>query len=365
MKVIQRLFISCLLAPSLSFAQSPSHSLQKELVVASSGIPWGMVWLPSGDLLYTLRTGQLMLLIKDKQQAIKINGLPKIAFGGQGGLLDITLHPDYSNNGWIYLSYTKEDEQENKSLAVIRAKLQGNQLMDITPIYTAQAYDDGGRHFGGRLTFDNQGYLYFSIGDRADRDVNPQDITRDAGKIYRVKDDGGIPADNPFVKQADAKHAIYSFGHRNPQGLVKNPKTGAIWSHEHGPRGGDEVNLILKGENYGWPVVSHGVDYIGFSFTDLTEKEGMVSPLWDWTPSIAPSGMDFISSERYPGWQGKLVVGSLKFGQLLLLSIEGNKVTGQQVIKDGLIRVRNVKQGPDGYLYVALDGQGIYRLRLE
>lgn len=349
-----------------SYAQAlPKHNLTKQLVIASNGIPWGMTWLDNGDLLFTLRDGQLKLLPKGKQQAITIKGLPDIAFGGQGGLLDITLHPKYQENGWLYLSYSKQDKWHNKSLAIIRAQLQDNKLTNIQSIYEAQAYDDGGRHFGGRLTFDKQGYLFFSIGDRGDRDKNPQDISRDAGKIYRLHDDGRIPKDNPFVGQEEVKQAIYSFGHRNPQGLVTHPKTGVIWAHEHGPRGGDEINVILKGENYGWPIVSHGVNYSGFSFTDLTEKEGMVSPLWDWTPSIAPSGMDFISSDRYPDWQGHLVAGSLKFGQLLLLTIEGNKVKQQQIIKDDLIRVRNVKQGHDGYLYIGLDGQGIYRLTLD
>ena len=244
----------------------------------------------------------------------------------------------------------------------MRAKLKGDSLVEQQDIYLAQAYDDAGRHFGSRLAFDRQGYLYFSIGDRANRDVNPQDISRDGGKIYRLHDDGRIPKDNPFINEPKAKTAIYSYGHRNPQGMALHPKTGQIWIHEHGPRGGDEVNLIAPGKNYGWPLVSHGVNYSGTKFTELTEKEGMESPLWHWTPSIAPSGMVFVTSDNYPQWQNHLLVGSLKFGYLVLLTLADNRVIAQEKLFEGLIRVRNVKQGSDGFLYVGVDGKGIYRI---
>ena len=342
-----------------------THQLKQQLVVKSSSVIWGMDWLPNGDMLYTLLHGELKLLQKGQGISQAISGLPSIAYGGQGGLLDIAIHPEYEKNGWIYLTYSKQDSEENKSIAVIRGKLKGAQFVEQEAIYTAEAYDDGGRHFGSRLAFDHKGYLYFSIGDRGNRNSNPQDITRDAGKIYRLHDDGRIPNDNPFIKQKNAKTAIYSFGHRNPQGLTVHPDTGDLWSHEHGPRGGDEINLIKKGANYGWPLVSFGVNYSGFSFTDLTEKAGMESPRWDWTPSIAPSGMAFINSNRYPNWKGKLAAGSLKFGQLLILTVENQNVVAQQIAKDDLSRVRNVKQGPGGYLYIALDGQGIFKMTLS
>ena len=369
-KIILPSLASCLF---LSFFNNslaaPATSLDKvkkkiiaQVHVNDTGIPWGMAWLPQGDMLITMRGGELKRLKKGETAAKTVSGLPEIAAGGQGGLLDIVLHPDYASNGWLYLSYAKSDNKGNKSTAIIRAKLDGQKLIQREDIYIAEAYSSRGVHFGSRLAFDNQGYLYFSIGDRGQRDINPQDVTRDAGKIYRLHDDGRIPDDNPFVNDGKAKKAIYSYGHRNPQGMAKHPKTGDIWIHEHGPRGGDEINLISKGKNYGWPNISYGINYSGTRFTDLTKKEGMEQPLWYWDPSIAPSGMVFVTSDKYPDWQGNILVGSLKFGQVVMLTVEANKIIKGDVIKDGLTRVRNIKQGPDGYIYVALDGQGIYRL---
>lgn len=336
-----------------------------ELYFADAGIPWGMAWLPSGDMLITLRGGELKLVNHTTRTAKIITGLPAIAVGGQGGLLDIVVHPDYAKNGWLYISYAKTDGRGNKSTAIMRAKLKGNVLSAIEDIYVAQAYSGSGQHFGSRMAIDNQSYLYFSIGDRGKRDTNPQNITRDAGKIYRIHDDGRIPSDNPFINSVGAKKAIYSYGHRNPQGMAKHPITGEIWTHEHGPRGGDEVNLIAKGKNYGWPVISYGVNYSGSKFTELTEKQGMEQPLWYWDPSIAPSGMAFITSDKYSNWRGNILVGSLKFGQLVMLTLEDNNIVKEDVILDKLIRVRNVAQGPDGFIYLGIDGKGIYRLQLN
>ena len=339
-----------------------NQKITVEHYVKDDGIPWGMAWLPSGDMLISMRGGQLRMVKEGKLLPQAIAGLPEIKVKQQGGLLDVVLHPDYEKNGWIYLSYSKEDKAGNYSTAIMRAKLKDMELVEQQDIYVAQAYDDNGRHFGSRMAFDNDGYLFFSIGDRADRDVNPQDITRDAGKVYRIHDDGRIPADNPFVSKQGAKTAIYSYGHRNPQGMAKHPSTGDIWTHEHGPRGGDEVNIVAKGKNYGWPVISYGINYIGTSFTDLTHKEGMEQPNWYWDPSIAPSGMTFVTSDKYKDWQGNVLVGSLKFGYIVMLTLDGNKIVKEAVVKDKLTRVRNVKQGPDGYIYVGVDGQGIYRL---
>jgi len=360
----------CTLAPFFANSNetlpaSPSQfneNIKAQLHLADTGIPWGMAWLPNGDLLITLRGGELKRLKQGKAIAETISGLPEIAVGSQGGLLDIVVHPNYASNGWLYFSYAKADKNGNKSTAIMRAKLNDKVLIEQEDIYVAQTYGRKGNHFGSRLAFDNQGYLYFSIGDRGQRDKNPQDITRDAGKIYRLHDDGRVPDDNPFVNNDEAKKAIYSYGHRNPQGRVKHPITGDIWTHEHGPRGGDEINLIAKGKNYGWPVVSYGINYSGTKITDLTKKKGMEQPLWYWAPSIAPSGMAFVTSEKYPHWQGNILVGSLKFGQIVMVTLDGNNVVEAEVIKDELTRVRNIKQGPDGYVYVAVDGQGIYRL---
>lgn len=369
----QLLFVFSLFIPwFVNSAETSNSSVVKstktpnaELYFADAGIPWGMAWLPSGDMLITLRGGELKLVNHATRTAKIITGLPAIAVGGQGGLLDIVVHPDYAKNGWLYISYAKTDGRGNKSTAIMRAKLKGNVLTAIEDIYVAQAYSGSGQHFGSRMAFDNQRYLYFSIGDRGKRDTNPQNITRDAGKIYRIHDDGRIPSDNPFINSAGAKKAIYSYGHRNPQGMAKHPITGEIWTHEHGPRGGDEVNLIAKGKNYGWPVISYGVNYSGSKFTELTEKQGMEQPLWYWDPSIAPSGMAFITSDKYSNWRGNILVGSLKFGQLVMLTLEDNNIVKEDVILDKLIRVRNVAQGPDGFIYLGIDGKGVYRLQLN
>ena len=328
------LLLACsLLTPSFAYGADLPKTISEEiaqktnveLYIADSGIPWGMAWTPQGDMLISMRGGSLKLIKSGQNNAVNIAGLPKISTGGQGGLLDITLHPDYANNGWLYFSYVKADSKGNRSTAIMRAKLNGTNLSEQEDIYVSDAYSRKGSHFGSRLAFDNQGYLYFSIGDRGQRAINPQNITRDAGKVYRIHDDGRIPADNPFVNDDSAKGAIYSYGHRNPQGMAMHPSTGKIWSHEHGPRGGDEVNLINKGKNYGWPIISYGINYSGSKFTELTKKQGMEQPLWYWDPSIAPSGMTFVTSDKYPNWQGNILVGSLKFGQIVMLTLNGEQ----------------------------------------
>jgi glucose/arabinose dehydrogenase len=355
-------FLTCSAERSKNSPTNVDENLVVQLHFADIGIPWGMAWTPQGDMLVTMRGGELKLIKKGQSEAVNIAGLPVISSGGQGGLLDIVIHPDFASNGWIYFSYAKADGKGNKSTAIMRAKLSGVQLSEQEDIYISDAYSNKGSHFGSRLVFDNQGYLFFSIGDRGQRDINPQDITRDAGKIYRIHDDGRIPDDNPFVNDSSAKKAIYSYGHRNPQGMAKHPLTGDIWSHEHGPRGGDEVNLIARGSNYGWPVISYGINYSGSSFTELTNQKGMEQPLWYWDPSIAPSGMAFVTSDKYPQWQGNLLIGSLKFGQVVMVTLNDDKVVKEEVVQGNLTRVRNVKQGLDGYIYIAIDGQGIYKL---
>ena len=278
--------------------------------------------------------------------------------------MDIELHPDYENSGWLYMTHGSIDGKNGNggNTALFRAKLNGNTLTDIQRLYKAEPNSRRGQHFGSRIEFDNDGYLYFCVGDRGNRDINPQDITRDGGKIYRLHDDGSIPKDNPFINKPNAKTAIYSYGHRNPQGMIKHPKTGDIWTHEHGPKGGDEINIIQKGKNYGWPVISYGVNYSGTKFTDITEKEGMEQPLFHWTPSIAPSGMTFVYSNKYPEWEGNLLVGSLKFAYVERLVIKNNNVVKREKLLEDIGRIRNVKQAPDGYIYVAVEGIGIVRI---
>ena len=343
-------------------ASTPSElNYTSEIVVSDLNIPWGMAFLPDGSMLITEKSGELIHFHEGEKQIIE--GTPNVYVRGQGGFMDVKLHPDYIENGWIYFSFASaEGEGDGGNTAILRAKLNGNTLVDSEMLYKASPNSKRGQHFGSRIEFDDEGYLYFSIGDRGDRDVNPQDITRDCGKIYRLNDDGSVPDDNPFINTENAKTAIYSYGHRNPQGMVKNPFTGAIWTNEHGPKGGDEINIIEKGNNYGWPVISYGINYSGTTFTDITEKEGMEQPLFYWVPSIAPSGMAFVSSNKYPEWKGNVLVGALKFEYLERLVIENNKVVKREKLLEDIGRVRNVIQGPDGFIYVAVEGKGIYKI---
>ncbi|MGB5850204.1 MAG: PQQ-dependent sugar dehydrogenase [Ignavibacteriaceae bacterium] len=345
--------------------ESEEFKFRLETIVQGLESPWGMVFLSNEDLLVTDKSGELWKIEKDGNK-IEIKGVPEVLYEGQGGLLDIELHPDFSENGLLYFSYSifKQGEKELlSSTAVSRYKLQGNELVDGELIFEALPYSDTRHHYGSRLEFDNEGYLYITVGDRGAREVNPQSLSLSPGKVHRIYDDGGIPDDNPFVNQPDAVRSVYSYGHRNSQGMILNPSTGKIWIHEHGPKGGDEINIITKGVNYGWPVISYGINYDGTIFTELTEKEGMEQPIHYWVPSIAPSGMDFVSGDFYPGWEGDLLVGSLRFENLNRCKIEGSKVLSEEILMKGIGRVRNVKQGPDGYIYVAAEEPGkIYKI---
>ncbi|WP_445382612.1 PQQ-dependent sugar dehydrogenase [Robiginitalea sp. IMCC43444] len=354
-------FVSCAQDPENKVNVPENKVVSAELVVDGLQIPWGMAFLPDGGMLITEKSGEL-IRFKDGQKTT-IGNLPEIYNRGQGGLMDLELHPDYSENGWIYLSYASpEGAEKGGNTAIARARLQGNQLADLEVLYKAGPNTIRGQHFGSRIEFDSDGYLYFSIGERGERDVNPQDINRDCGKIYRLHDDGRIPADNPFIDSPEARPAIYTYGNRNPQGMARHPQTGEIWIHEHGPRGGDEINIVKKGANYGWPLVTYGINYSGTPITDQTEMEGTEQPIHYWVPSIAPSGMCFVTSERYPDWNGNLLVGSLSFQYLERLELDGNTVVKREKLLDGMGRVRNVRQGPDGFIYVAIEGKGIYRL---
>lgn len=331
-------------------------------------IPWAIEPLSNGDLLITERSGTLYLLLKNSSNLTKLSGLPQIDANGQGGLLDLALHSDANDNQWLYITYSStQGAKSGSNTALMRAKLSDDrtELLSTQLLYKGEHNSTKGQHYGSRIVFDNQGYVYFSIGDRGSRDKNPQDLTRDGGKIYRLHTDGRIPEDNPFVNQKSAKHAIWSYGHRNPQGMWFDKTTQTLWSHEHGPRGGDELNIIKAGANYGWPVVSYGVNYSGTSFTDIQEKDGMQSPVLHWTPSIAPSDMLLVSSDKYPHLKGKLLLSSMKFSFLSALEISNKGVSKQYKILEGIGRVRSLAQGSDGYIYLGIDGQGIKRLEPE
>lgn len=353
-------FIQC--QKKTDFESEDALSYSAETYVDGLDIAWGFEFLPDGSLLITEQEGK-MIHFKDGNKT-EVKNVPPVVYDNQGGLLDLELHPDYKDNGWIYFSFSGNIENDSKgsNTTIMRARLKDGELVDKELIYKAGPNTNRGHHFGSRLEFDNDGYLYFSVGDRGNRDVNPQDIKRDGGKIYRLNDDGSVPEDNPFVHTPGAKPAIYSYGHRNPQGMALNPVTGKIWIHEHGPQGGDEINIIEAGKNYGWPLITYGINYDDSKITDNTSLPGMEQPLHYWVPSIAPSGMCFITSDKYPGWKGNLLVGSLKFKYLDLVTLQNGNVTGEEKLIDGLGRVRTVKEGPDGLIYVSIEQLGIVRL---
>jgi len=364
--LITFLFSSCKEKSSEKIAteisNNKSFSFKVETVVDGLTVPWGMAFLPDNSILITEQKGEL-IHFKDGSK-ILVEDVPEVYYNGQGGLLDIELHPGYAQNGWIYFSYSSNLENDGKggNTTIMRAKLADNKLVNKEILYKATPNTESGVHFGSRLEFDNEGYLYFSIGDRGNRDVNPQDITKDCGKIYRINADGSIPEDNPFFNTDGAKKAIYSYGHRNPQGMAIHPETGEIWTHEHGPQGGDEINIIKSGKNYGWPKVSYGINYDDTILTEKTSMPGMENPIHYWVPSIAPSGMDFVTSDKYPEWKGNILVGSLKFQYLNRCVLENNKVVKEEKLLEGLGRVRCVLEAPDGYIYVAIEHKGIVRI---
>lgn len=338
-----------------------SAEYDHEVVVPDLQIPWGMVTLPDGDLLITEKGGDLIRFSDGKKTLIA--GAPEVYNRGQGGFLDVALDPDYENNGWIYFTYaSSEGEGEGGNTALMRAKLEGDQLVEKEVLYKAVPNSTRGQHFGSRIAFDEEGYLYFSIGERGNRDENPQDLTRDGGKVYRLNRDGSIPDDNPFVNQEEAKKAIFSYGHRNPQGMIFHPVAEEIWVHEHGPQGGDEINVVKKGENYGWPLVTYGINYDGTPITEKTSGPEFQDPIFFWRPSIAPSGFAYVTSEKYPELQGDLLVGSLKFQYLEQLEMDGKKVVSRKKLLEGIGRIRDVIQGTDGNIYVSAEGLGIVRL---
>ena len=338
-----------------------SSAYDYEVVVPNLIVPWGLEFLPDGSMLITEQSGKLIHYKNGEKQLIA--GVPEVYYRGQGGLMDVKISPNYTQTGWIYFTYSSiEGEGKGGNTALMRAKLNDNKLTNKEVLYKATPNTTKGQHFGSRIVFDNQNHVYFTIGERGNRDENPQSIKRDGGKVYRLNLDGSIPADNPFVGKSNAKEAIWSYGHRNPQGMDINPVTGDIWVHEHGPRGGDEINIINKGSNYGWPVITYGINYSGTKITDQTSKEGMEQPFYYWIPSIAPSGMAFVNSDRYPQLKNSLLVGSLKFLYLEAVYIDKNRVTKREKLLNGVGRVRNVKKGPDGYIYLGVEGRGILKL---
>lgn len=323
-------------------------------------IPWSLQMLPDGSILFTEKKGDLSIL-KPNGAIEKITGVPKVRNQGQGGLLEVKLHPNYNRNGLIFLSYSKPKE-ELGTTAVIVAKLVGTELQEVKEIFEALPYVRASHHYAGRLLFDKAGYLYISVGDRGNENAHPQFLTNFCGKVHRINADGSIPADNPFVKDASAIKSIYSYGHRNPQGLALRAD-GSIWENEHGPRGGDEINKIIKGQNYGWPLATFGINYNGTTITNNTSLPQMMDPISQWTPSMAPSSMSFVNGDTYGKWAGNLLSSSLKFNYIARTILNGDKVVKEEKLLEGIGRIRNVVQLTDGKIYITLENPGrIYRL---
>jgi glucose/arabinose dehydrogenase len=331
-----------------------------DTVVSGLDVPWGMAILPNGDMLISERSGNLYVFSKGKLSA-PIEGVPPVMAVGQGGLLDICLHPDYAQNGWIYFSYSSPDDgllKEKGNTAIMRARLKGNKLIDQQVLFKGTPSTTRNYHFGCKLAFDKEKHLFFGIGDRGQHFDFPQKLDNTNGKIHRINDDGSIPKDNPFANAKGSLASIYSFGHRNPQGTCINPVTGELWETEHGPKGGDELNLIKPGKNYGWPVISYGINYDGTILTELTKKEGMEQPLYYWLPSIAPCGMVFVTGDRYKKWQNNILIGSLRFKYLERVVLHNNTVIHTEKLIQGIGRIRNVAMGADGFIYVAIENPG-------
>ena len=353
--------LAMLMASTGLQAQQPDDYRLTE-VAGDIGVPWGIEWLPGGDMLVTERDGTLYRFRNGERS--EIGNLPEIHVNGQGGLLDVRAHPDHADNGWLYLTYSSPaGSGSGSNTALMRARLDGDRLVEREVLYKGSPNTERGQHYGSRIAFDETGeYVFFSIGDRGDHFNTVQDLSMDGGKVYRLHADGRVPEDNPFVHDPDAIHAIYSYGHRNPQGMARHPETGAIWVSEHGPRGGDEINIVQPGDNYGWPYVGYGINYNGQPLAEVKQRPGIRQPVWYWDPSIATAGIDFVTSGRYPELQGHLLVGGLGGNVLELLELHDGRVLRKTSLLTDAGRIRTVRQGPDGYVYLGIEDRGIFRL---
>ncbi|MCH6257237.1 PQQ-dependent sugar dehydrogenase [Puniceicoccaceae bacterium K14] len=347
--------------------QTELYDLEIQEVTSMTGTLWSLDFLPNGDIITTQKNGNLWIHSSDTLIG-PILGTPTVKDNGQGGLLDVAIHPDYESNKWIYLSYVEGINDEDGMTAIVRGKVENGEWVDQESIYFAEKsfYTNRRHHFGTRIVFKDE-YLFFGIGDRGQQD-QAQDISRPNGKIHRLYADGRIPENNPFAKNKEAIPSIWAYGNRNPQGLVLHPETGNLWEAEHGPRGGDEINLIEAGNNYGWPVITYGMNYNGSPITDIVEKPDMEQPKHYWTPSIAVSGISFYSGNTFSKWKHNLFVGGLSAGELHRLEIHDNEITSDEILFRTRDRIRDVVEGPDGLLYIIINSRSrtdstIYKLR--
>jgi glucose/arabinose dehydrogenase len=323
--------------------------------------PWSIAFLPEGDMLVTERPGRLRIVRNGTLLPDPVPGVPAVHAEGQGGLLDVVPHPDFASNRLLYLSFSKPNaDGSGATTAVARGRFENDRLSDVEEIF--EAVSQGRGHYGCRLAFDRNGFLFLTVGDRqapprGDLEAHPaQDLSNHHGTTIRLHDDGRVPADNPFVDRSGARPEIWSYGHRNAQGLAIHPETGDVWLTEHGPQGGDELNLVLPGRNYGWPVVGYGVNYrTGAAIHEGTHREGMEPPVHFWVPSIATSGILHYTGHRFPAWRGNMFVGGMAGQQLARLTLKGQDVVSEEMLVQGMGRIRDVRQGPDGYIYLAID----------
>ena len=362
--------------PEDSWAQihrSTLHDYRVVTVATDLQNPWGIAFLPGGDILVTEKAGRLRIVREGRLLPDAVPGVPEVLAQGQGGLMDVQPHPDFATNRLIYITYSKPyTDLEGARTVLIRGTFQNDALTNIDELFSAQAVGRG--HYGSRIAFDGNGYVFITAGDRqapsrGDLYAHPaQDLSNHHGVVVRLHDDGRIPADNPFIGTAGALGEIWSYGHRNPQGLAFHPMTGDLWANEHGPQGGDELNVVLPGRNYGWPVIGYGVNYgSGTTIHEGTLKEGMESPKHFWVPSIATSGLMIYTGDQFPAWRGNIFVGGLGGEQLARLTIDGQTVLNEETLFQRMGRIRDVRQGPDGYVYLAIDDRrggatGIVRL---
>lgn len=340
--------------------QTEKHLIKVDTLFTEFESPWGMTWLSDGKMLVTERKGEILIFENDEFTGQKVTGLPEVHEVNQAGLLDVAAHPNHAENGWIYIAYAKPFPDNKGALTIMRFKLDdNNNAIDQEEIIVAIPEWEGGRHFGSRIVFDNEGYLYFSNGDKGNKPENAQTLTNAHGKVHRIHDDGRIPADNPFVNEEGAVGSIWSYGNRNPQGLYFDKANNRLWEAEHGPMGGDELNLIEKGKNYGWPVITYGQNYDGTPITEITEKEGMEQPVTYYVPSIATCGMTMVTSDRYPNWKGDILIGALAKMHINRVDMDGATALSQEVMFQDIGRVRQVSESPDGYLYAITEGTGL------
>jgi glucose/arabinose dehydrogenase len=353
--------------------KSTAHDYRLVTVVDALIQPWAIAFLPGGDMLITERPGRLRIVRQGKLLPQAVEGVPAVLHSGQGGLLEVMPHPNFASNRLLYITYSKPGATETQArTALIRGRFENDRLVQVEQLFEAVAQGRG--HFSGKLAFDRNGFLFLSLGDRqvppeGNLEAHPaQDLTNHHGKIIRLHDDGRVPADNPFVNRAGARPEIWSYGHRNVQGLAIHPETGELWANEHGPQGGDELNRIQPGRNYGWPVIGFGVNYTtGLAIHSGTQRQGMEQPTRVWVPSIGISGLMFYTGDRFPQWRGNMFVGGMAGQQLSRLTLDGQRVLNEEFLVQRTGRIRDARQGPDGFIYLVTDDRDgkptpVYRL---